>query len=82
MATEESALFQPVGRWCSGTVHACPPETSVDAAARRMRELSISSLIVAEAPEHPLGILTDRDLRQPRRRGKPPAFDPSPWPRS
>ena len=63
MATEESALFQPVGRWCSGTVHACPPETSVDAAARRMRELGISSLIVAEAPEHPLGILTDRDLR-------------------
>lgn len=63
MATEESALFQPVGRWCSSTVHACPPETPVDAAARRMRELGISCLVVAEAPEQALGILTDRDLR-------------------
>jgi len=63
MATEESALFQSVGRWCSGTIHACPPETPVDAAARRMQELGISSLVVAQTPERPLGILTDRDLR-------------------
>lgn len=63
MATEESTLFQPVGRWCSGTVHACPPQTPVDAAARTMQTLGISSLVVAETPERPLGILTDRDLR-------------------
>ncbi|WP_185955309.1 putative nucleotidyltransferase substrate binding domain-containing protein [Tepidiphilus sp. J10] len=63
MVGEESALFQPVGRWCSGTVHACPPQTTVDVAARKMQALGISSLVVAETPERPLGILTDRDLR-------------------
>lgn len=55
-------LFQPVGRYCRRTVATCGPHDLLVDAAARMSEHRISSLVVCEAGT-PVGIITDRDLR-------------------
>lgn len=59
---EAQAFFTPVGELCRRTVVTCTPEESVVAVAGRMRQESISSVVVC-AEGRPVGIVTDRDLR-------------------
>lgn len=59
---EGNLLFQPVKNYCRHTVTTCAPDDTVLQVAGVMREQNISSLVVCD--EHqPIGILTDRDLR-------------------
>jgi CBS domain-containing protein len=60
--SEESILFQSIKKYCRRNVATCEPEDSVQKVAGIMRELKISSVIVCDA-NNPIGILTDRDLR-------------------
>lgn len=60
--SEENILFQPVKKYCRRDVATCAPEDSVLKVAGVMRDRSISSMIVCDNSS-PLGILTDRDLR-------------------
>ncbi len=60
--SEENILFQPVKNYCRRSVASCAPDDPVVQVARIMREMKISSMIVCEGP-NPVGILTDRDLR-------------------
>ncbi len=60
--SEENILFQPIKKFCRRNVATCNPEDSVQKVAGIMRDLKISSVIVCEE-NNPLGILTDRDLR-------------------
>lgn len=41
----------------------CRPGTLIQTAAQTMREKSVGSIIIANEDQHPLGIITDRDLR-------------------
>ncbi|WP_243027127.1 DUF294 nucleotidyltransferase-like domain-containing protein [Thermus albus] len=56
----EPSLFAPVGNLVRRPPAFIPPSATVEEAARRMRQEGISSLLVEGEP---LGILTDRDLR-------------------
>jgi len=60
--SEENILFQPIKKYCRRNVATCNPGDSVLKVAGCMRDLRISSMIVCEGA-NPLGILTDRDLR-------------------
>ncbi len=60
--SEENILFQPIKKYCRRDVATCGPEESVFTVAGVMRDLHISSVIVCEN-DNPIGILTDRDLR-------------------
>ena len=60
--SEENILFQPIKNYCRRDVATCDPEDSVLKVAGVMRDLKISSVIICEA-NNPVGILTDRDLR-------------------
>jgi CBS domain-containing protein len=60
--SEENILFQPIKKYCRRNVATCDPEDSVLKVAGVMLEMQISSVIVCEKSA-PLGILTDRDLR-------------------
>ena len=51
-----------VGRICVRDVDTAEPHESVLAAAERMQERGIGSLIVLNAAQQPIGIVTDRDL--------------------
>lgn len=51
----------PLGELSRDEVKTVEPETSVEEAARRMKDEGIGSLIVAEGGR-PRGILTDRDI--------------------
>ena len=55
-------LFQPVGRHCCREVATCSPGDRVVDAAGVMLQRNISSLVVCEAGK-PVGMMTDRDLR-------------------
>lgn len=55
-------LFQPVGNYCRREVATCRPDDPLVDAAARMSNLGISSLVVCESGK-PVGIVTDRDLR-------------------
>jgi CBS domain-containing protein len=57
-----NVLFQPVGRHCRRQVATCSPGDGLVAAAAVMAQRNISSLVVC-GDGTPLGILTDRDLR-------------------
>lgn len=59
---ELNALFLPVANYCRQEVMTCSPQDLLVAAVERMRQLNISSLVVCEQ-ERPVGIMTDRDLR-------------------
>lgn len=60
--SELNVLFQPVGQYCRREVITCGADDPLVTAATLMRERSISSLVVTDQGQ-PLGIITDRDLR-------------------
>ena len=57
-----NALFLKVGSYCRREVITCAPSERLTDAAATMQLRNISSLVVSEAG-NPVGILTDRDLR-------------------
>lgn len=60
--SDENILFQPIKKYCRRNVATCDPQDRVLKVAGVMRDLKISSVIVCEN-NNPVGILTDRDLR-------------------
>lgn len=60
--SDENILFQPIKKFCRRNVATCEPEDSVLKVAGIMRDLKISSVIICE-DNNPIGIMTDRDLR-------------------
>ncbi|MBL0226814.1 MAG: CBS domain-containing protein [Geobacteraceae bacterium] len=58
-----NALFLTVGNYCRREVITCTPSDLLTDAAATMQRRNISSLVVCTAGKPPLGILTDRDLR-------------------
>lgn len=58
-------LNEPLGA-SAQTLHSCPPDTSVQAAAAMMSEAHCTALAVTEPgqPRRVVGIVTDRDIRQ------------------
>ncbi len=60
--SDENILFQPIKKFCRRNVASCEPGDSVFKVAGVMRDRKIASMIVCEN-NNPLGILTDRDLR-------------------
>jgi CBS domain-containing protein len=60
--SDENILFQPIKKFCRRNVATCEPDDTVLTVAGLMRDRKISSMIVCEE-NNPLGILTDRDLR-------------------
>lgn len=59
---QESALFLPVKNFCNRALMTCSIDSPVVEAAALMRNRDISSIIVVDRGE-PVGIFTDRDLR-------------------
>ena len=59
---DSNALFLTVGNYCRREVITCPPNERLTDAAVTMQRSNISSLVVCAAG-NPVGILTDRDLR-------------------
>jgi len=57
-----NVLFLTVGSYCRREVVTCAPSDRLPDAAATMERRNISSLVVCEAG-NPVGILTDRDLR-------------------
>jgi CBS domain-containing protein len=57
-----NALFLTVGNYCRREVITCSPSERLTDAAASMQRRNISSLVVCETG-NPVGILTDRDLR-------------------
>lgn len=51
-----------VGRICIREVYLADPDEAVDAAARRMHERAVGSLLILDEERRPAGIVTDRDL--------------------
>lgn len=47
---------------CTREVAVAPPEQSVEEASQRMRDEALGTLIVVDALQRPLGIVTDRDV--------------------
>ncbi|MBI2307624.1 MAG: CBS domain-containing protein [Rhodocyclales bacterium] len=60
--SEESQFFRPVRDFCQRAVVTCTVDEPLVGAAGRMRARNISSLVVVDG-DRPLGIFTDRDLR-------------------
>lgn len=60
--SDENILFQPIKKYCHRNVAICNPQDSILKVAGIMRELQISSMVICEQ-DNPVGILTDRDLR-------------------
>ncbi len=60
--SEENVFFLPVGDFCRRDLITCPIEERVVDLAATMRENNVSSIIVCER-DTPIGIITDRDLR-------------------
>ncbi|MFO7765170.1 MAG: putative nucleotidyltransferase substrate binding domain-containing protein [Pelovirga sp.] len=61
--SEESTFFLPVRDYCHRQLITCSINDSVIKASQLMRERKISSLIVCDDGDQPVGIMTDRDLR-------------------
>ena len=51
-----------VGRICTRYVDLADPEETVQAAARRMLERKVGTLVILSKAKEPVGLLTDRDL--------------------
>jgi len=51
-----------IGKLCTRTVWIADPGESVAAAARRMAEQQVGTLVVLDAERRPIGMLTDRDV--------------------
>jgi len=60
--SEENQFFRPVQDFCQRSVVACGPDEALVAAVGIMRERNISSIVVVDETR-PVGIFTDRDLR-------------------
>jgi len=60
--SDVNILFQPVKNYCRRDIATCDPDDTVLRVAGHMSRLRISSMIVCEGTA-PVGILTDRDLR-------------------
>jgi len=60
--SETNVFFLPIKKFCRRDVVTCGPDDELVSAAEIMREQNISSLVVCEE-RIPIGILTDRDLR-------------------
>jgi CBS domain-containing protein len=60
--TTDNQFFSPVREFCSRNITSCAASTPLVTAAELMHEHNISSIIVCEA-DQPIGIFTDRDLR-------------------
>jgi CBS domain-containing protein len=63
--SEDNQFFLPVRDFCQRNVVTCSPDDPLVAIAGIMREKKISSVVVVEntQPGQPIGIFTDRDLR-------------------
>ena len=61
--SEESTFFLPVRDYCHRQLITCNISDSVMTASQIMRERKISSLIACDSSGQPVGIMTDRDLR-------------------
>ena len=61
--SEEATFFLPVSDYCLRNLITCNQNDTVVAAASLMRDQGISSLIVLDDGNQPVGIMTDRDLR-------------------
>ncbi len=59
---DENQFFRPVRDFCQRSVLTCGPDDALVDAVGVMRARNVSSLVVAEG-EAPIGIFTDRDLR-------------------
>jgi CBS domain-containing protein len=51
-----------IGRICQRVVDLADPDETIVAAARRMNEKRVGTLVVLDEGKRPVGILTDRDL--------------------
>ena len=61
--SEEATFFLPVKDYCRRQIITCNINDTVMVAAETMREKNISSLIACDNDNQPIGIMTDRDLR-------------------
>lgn len=59
---EGNTLFLPVKQFCRRSVATCSPRQTVLEVAAMMRDRNISSVVICDEG-NPIGILTDRDLR-------------------
>jgi len=60
---EENAFFLPIRELCRRQVTTCSPDDPLVKVAATMREQNISSVVVCADDDAPVGIVTDRDLR-------------------
>jgi len=60
---DEATFFLPVKDYCRRNLIVCNNNDSVLIAAEKMRDNNISSLIACDEENQPVGIVTDRDLR-------------------
>lgn len=51
-----------IGRICSNEVDLVEPDETVHAAAQRMLQRNVGTLVVVDEARRPIGIVTDRDL--------------------
>lgn len=58
----EGSGTMSVGRICTRTVDLADAEETAQAAARRMAERRVGSLLILDQAKRPVGLLTDRDL--------------------
>lgn len=61
--SEEATFFLPVKDYCRREIITCNLNDTVVGAAEIMRDKGISSLIACDDDKQPVGIMTDRDLR-------------------
>ena len=61
--SDEATFFLPVKDYCRRQLITCNVNDTVMAAAEMMRDESVSSLIACDDNLQPIGIMTDRDLR-------------------
>lgn len=61
--SDEATFFLPVKDYCHRELITCNTKDTVKVAAEVMREKEISSLIACDDDKQPIGIMTDRDLR-------------------
>ncbi len=59
----EGALLAPIGIDAEKTVITTSPANTIQHAAQRMRDHGVGSVVVVNDQQHPIGIITDTDLR-------------------
>ncbi len=61
--SDEATFFLPVKDYCRRDLITCNCNDSIIVAAEKMRDNNVSSLIACDDENQPIGIMTDRDLR-------------------